>query len=243
VAIVSRSGQLAGAGGRRRHKGTAACCAKCADAGAELLGALGELAAAPGRRGRVLRSLGRAHQAGGVAKHVHRARRAAGGLGDIDTSSFVVTQGAIDAEAASFDDRVTSWQLDYATAAARLPPSFVQQVDGFIERWRKEKDAFYWFQTNRLAALLSFEAEFNRTRDQFLSYGQNTAIAPATVTAGGQTVRADQIPAGSDWFSQVRTIAIWGGVIVGGAAVLKISSDLGVFKGIGRLVGPKGSPA
>lgn len=217
---------------RKKHGGRN-CCAECAEGA----GKLGDLPLATLRHGRALAQLARAHQAGGVGKHLHRALRASGQLGDIDTSSFVVTQGTIDAEAAAFDDRLTAWQLDYAASAARLPPSFVQQVDGFIGRWRKERDAFYWFQTNRLAALLNFESEFNKLRDQFLSYGQTTAIAPATVTADGQTVRADQIPPGSDWFSQAKTIAIWGGVIVGGVAAIKISSDLGLFKKIGRLTG------
>ncbi len=88
---------------------------------------------------------------------------------------------------------------------------------------------------------MNFESEFNKLRDQFLSYGQTTAIAPATVTADGETVRADQIPPGSDWFSKAKTIAIWGGVIVAGGAAIKISSDLGLFKKIGRLTG--GEPA
>jgi len=220
--------------GKRKHRGGGNCCAECAEG-------LGELAQVGDRRSRALAQLGRAHQAGGVKRQLHRALRASGQLGDIDTSSFVVTQGTIDAEAAAFDDRLTAFQLDYAGAAARLPPSFVQQVDGFIGRWRKEKDAFYWFQTNRLAALLNFESEFNKLRDQFLSYGQTTAIAPATVTADGETVRADQIPPGSDWFGKAKSIAIWGGVIVGGVAAIKISSDLGLFKKIGRLTG--GEPA
>lgn len=203
-------------------------CDECAGAAAvgEFLEGLGELGALRGRKGHALKKLGRAHRSGAL-----------GALGDIDMSSFVVTQGTIDAEAAAFNDRVTAFQLDYAGAAARLPASFVQQVDGFIERWRKEKDAFYWFQTNRLAALVQYEAEFNKLRDQFLGYGQSTAIAPATVTVDGKTVRSDQIPPGASWSDKVVTAAKWTGVIVGGVALIKISSDLGVFRRLGRLGG------
>ena len=219
-------------GGRRLPP----CCADCAeDAGA----GLAELAATTGHRGaRALAHLGRAHRAGGIKRHIPRAHLAAG-LGDIDMSSFVVSQSAIDAESEAFDGRLNAWMLDYETAAARLPPSFVQQVDDFIGRWRKQKDSFYFFQTSRLTDLVNAEAEFNRLRDQFLSYGQTTAIAPATVTAGGKTVRSDQIPADADWFSRVRSIAIWGGVIVGGVAAIKISSDLGLFRRLGSALGPR----
>lgn len=210
-----------------------ACCDDCG---------LGDLAAAPGPRGQALRKLGRAHKAGGVRKHLGRARRAAaGGLGDIDMSSFVVSGATIDAESDAFDGRINAWLLDYAAAAARLPPSYVQQVDDFVTRWRKIRSEFYFFQTSRLHDIVNAEAEFNRFRDQYLSYGQTTAIAPATVTAGGETVRSDQIPDSASWFSQVKTVAIWGGVIVGGAAALKISSDLGLFKKLGHLIGPASS--
>lgn len=211
-----------------------ACCDDCGDAGE--LGAL-PLGFRPGHA-RALAKIGKAHRAGGLHRGLARARRAAGGgLGDIDMSSFVVSQATIDAESDAFDGRLNAFLLDYAAAAARLPPSFVQQVDDFVSRWRKIKDDFYFFQTNRLHDVINAEAEFNKFRDQFLGYGQTTAIAPATVTANGETHRSDQIPPDADWLSRVRTIAIWGGVAVAGIAAIKISSDLGVFRRLGHLAG------
>jgi hypothetical protein len=216
-----------------RQRGKRACCAECQGGAGAGLGFI------PGRMhpGRALAKIGQAHRAGGLHLNLHRARRAGGQLGDIDMSTFVVSQSTIDAESDAFDGRLNAFLLDYAAAAARLPPSFVQQVDDFVVRWRKIRADFYWFQTNRLHDVINAEAEFNKFRDQFLAYGQTTAIEPATVTANGETHRSDQIPADADWFSKVRTAAIWGGVIVGGAAAIKISSDLGVFRRLGRLAG------
>jgi hypothetical protein len=219
-----------------RQKGKR-CCADCLEGG----GASG-LGFIPGRMmhpGRALAKLGQAHRAGGLHKGLHRARRAGGQLGDVDMSSIVVSQATIDAESDAFDGRLNAWLLDYAGAAARLPPSFVQQVDDFVTRWRKIKDAFYFFQTSRLHDIINAEAEFNKFRDQFLGYGQGTAIGAATVTADGKTVRSDQIPPDADWLSKVRTVAIWGGVALAGAAAIKISSDLGLFKKIRSLAGPR----
>jgi hypothetical protein len=227
--VFDRGRQLAGGGtdcGCADVAGGDACC-----------GELGELAAAPGRRGHALRSLGRAHRAGGVHEQLGRRRRAAGNLGDLDASAFVIDRTDIDAEDNAFDGRLNAWLLDYATVAAALPPSFVQMADDFVARWRKFHADWYLVGKTRATSIIGFEAEFNRLRDQFLSYGHTTAIAPVTVTADGKTIRADELPAAqASWFDNVRTIAIWGGVIVGGAAALKISSDLGLFKKLGHLI-------
>jgi hypothetical protein len=206
-----------------RVKAAAApCCAGCAGGALAGLGALEE-----GQRGRALRQLGRAHQ----------ARALGGGLGDIDMSSFVVSQSGLDQETAAFDGRLNSWLLDYAAAAAALPPSFVAQVDDFVSRWRAQKDQFYWFQTTRLGDIVRSEGEFNRLRAQYQTYGQTTAIGPATVQADGKTVPADQIPSSADWLAKAEGALKWAGLLVGGVALLKITSDLGVWKKLGRLGG------
>jgi hypothetical protein len=198
------------------------CCAGCTDPGAAL-GAIG------GHRGRALRQLGRAHQAGALA--------GLGDIGDIDMSSFVVSESGLDQETVAFDGRLNAWLLDYAAAAATLPASFVAQVDAFVAAWRAQKDQFYWFQTSRLGDIVRSEGDFNRLRAQFLTYGQTTAVGPATVTADGQTVPTDQIPAGADWVSKLESSLKWAGLLVGGVALLKITSDLGVWKRLGRVAG------
>jgi len=210
----------------------AAPCDHCRE-GASILAGLEELAGHRGRGGQALRKLGRAHQAGALA--------GLGDIGDIDMSAFVVSQSSLDQESDAVDGRLNAWMLDYETAAARLPPAYVQQVDDFIARWRKIRATFYFFQTSRLTDIVNSEAEFNRLRDQFLTYGQTTAIAPATVTADGQTVRSDQIPPGSDWIQKAEGALKWAGLLVGGVALLKITSDLGVFRRLGAL-GSRGAP-
>lgn len=225
----------------KKRKKRKACCDDCAEQpGAAQLGFISPLRVIGPTR--ALTKLSQAHRAGGLRWGVARVlpKMHGGQLGDIDMSTFVVSQSTIDAESDAFDGRLNAWLLDYSAAAARLPPSFVQQVDDFVFRWRKIKDDFYFFQTNRLHDIVNAEAEFNRYRDQFLSYGQTTAIEPATVTANGKTVRSDQIPPETSWLSQVRTIAIWGGVAVAGVAAIKITSDLGLFKKVGHLI-PGGS--
>lgn len=225
--IVFRKGSPV-VGGLRRHKGGKCCdggappCSHCAEMVGGVLAGLEELAGRGDRGGRALRRLGNAHRGGQLAQ-----------LGDIDMSSFVVSQAAIDAESAAFDGRLNAWLEDYARAAASLPAAFVAQVDDFVFRWRKQKDGWYFFQTNRLSDLIAAQAEFNRLRDQFLGYGKSTAIAPATVTANGATVRADQIPAGSGWADKATTALKWGGVVVGGLVVLKVVHETGA---IARLV-------
>lgn len=217
------------AGGRPRQKAVGCCdggappCDHCAEVAGGLLAGLEDLAGRGGRGGRALRRLARAHRGGQLA-----------GLGDIDMSSFVVSQSSIDAESQAFDGRLNAWLGDFARVAARLPAAFVQQVDDFVFRWRKQKDAFYFFQTSRLSDLMATEAEFNRLRDQYLGYGQSTAVAPATVTANGATVRADQIPQGTSWGDQVTTALKWGGVVVGGLVVLKVVHDTGIVTRLAR---------
>jgi hypothetical protein len=217
-----------------RHRGKRACCADCQ--GGAGLGFI------PGRMhpGHALAKLGAAHRAGGLHKGLRRARQS-GGLGDIDMSTFVVSQSTIDAESDAFDGRLNAFLLDYSAAAARLPPSYVQKVDDFVFRWRKIKDDFYFFQTSRLHDVINAEAEFNKFRDQFLGYGQTTAIAPATVTADGKTVRSDEIPPGTDWSSGIVSALKWGGVIAGGLVVLKVAHDTDVIGRIRRAFKPKES--
>ncbi|MEO7827195.1 MAG: hypothetical protein ABIR60_08650 [Allosphingosinicella sp.] len=185
---------------------------------------LGDLVGNRGGRRRALHNIGRAHRSGAL-----------GGLGDIDMSSFVVSQATIDAEAAAFDGRLNAWLLDFAGAAAALPKSFVQQVDDFVGRWRAQKDAF-WFQTNRLTDLMNAESEFNRLKTQAAQLGAASSVGNATAIANGKRVDADKIPPGSSWFDRVETLVKVGGVIVGGVALIKVSSDLGVWKKLGRLV-------
>lgn len=190
---------------------------------------MGDLFGAGDGRRRAMMAMGRAHKAG--------KRRAAAGLGDIDVSSFVVSQATIDAESLAFDGRVNAWLGDFAAVAARLPKAFVQQVDDFIARWRKHKDEFYFFQTNRLNDLMGFEAEFNKLRARAEELGAASSITAATVTANGKTVDADKIPPGSSWLDGVTTAVKWAGVIAAGAAAVKVGSDLGLFKRIGRAIG------
>jgi len=223
--------QLASVAGGRPRRGPD-CCQECADAVGGVLAGLEELAGRGGAGGRALRKLGHAHRRGHLAE-----------LGDIDMSSFVVSAASIDAEAEAFDGRLNAWLLDFAGAAARLPPAFVQQVDDFVGRWRAKKDAFYFFQTSRLSDLMAAESEFNRIRDQFLGYGQTTAIAPATVTANGKTVRADQIPPGSSWGDQVTSAIKVGGAIAGGLLVLKVAHDTGIVRRIGAALRPRKAAA
>lgn len=222
--MYRRRGSAAGGAGDCCDDGGAPC-ADCAGGRqlAPVLAGLEELAGHRGRRGRALRRLGQAHRGGQLA-----------GLGDIDMSSFVISQGAIDAESAAFDGRLNAWLFDYASAAASLPPAFVQLVDDFVARWRKQKDAFYFFQTSRLSDLVKAEAEYNRLRDQFLSYGKATAVPAATVTANGATVRADQIPPESNFTDKAATALKWGAVLVGGLVALKVANEVGV---VTRLMG------
>ena len=226
-----------------RRRRAAACCDECADgskisrssaspAAAELLAHadLGDLFTDGAPRRRALVAMGRAHKRGKLGA-------SAGGLGDIDVSSFVVSQATIDAESKAFDGRVNAWLGDFAAQAARQPAAFVAQVDDFVFRWRAAKDAFYWFQTNRLTDLMTFEAEFNKLRNQAAQQGAPSSVGAATVTANGKTVDADKIPPGSSWVDGVTSAVKWAGVIAAGVAAVKVGSDLGVFKRIGRTIG------
>lgn len=160
-----------------------------------------------------------------------------GGLGSLEPGAWSYEPAALDAEAASFDARLNAWMNDYARAAGRLPPALVQQVDAFIVRWRDLKDSFYFFTGARGTAILAAEAEWNRLRDQVAGYGATSSIAPSTVTVDGREVRADQIPPGSSTLGRIESLAKWGAVIVGGAAVVKVATDLGAFKKLGGLIG------
>jgi hypothetical protein len=84
------------------------------------------------------------------------------------------------------------------------------------------------------------QAEWNRLRDQVSSFGASTSILPSMVTVDGRQVRADQIPPETSTFDRIESLAKWGAVIVGGAAALKVASDLGAFTKIAGLVRQRG---
>jgi hypothetical protein len=181
----------------------------------------------------VFRGLARAHRSGALA-----ALAGGGGLGSLEPGSWSYEPASLDAEAEAFDGRLNAWMNDYAAVANRLPAALVQQIDDYIQRWRKLKDSSYFFTGARGAAILQLEAEWNRFRDQVASYtGSSSAITPATVTVDGQEVRADQVPAGSSTIDKVERIAKWGAIIIGGAAAIKVASDLGVFAKARKLAG------
>ncbi len=186
------------------------------------------------RRRQVLAALARAHRSGALGD----LASGGGGLGSLEPGGWSYEPAALDAEAESFDQRLSAWQLDYARAANRLPASLVQQVDGFIERWRDLHNSSYFFTGARGAAILAMEAEFNRLRDQVAGYAPTTtAIAPSMVTVGGREVRADEIPPQASTFDRIENLAKWGAIIVAGGAAIKVASDLGAFKKLGGLVG------
>lgn len=183
------------------------------------------------------RGLARAHRSGALAA-LAALPDSGGGLGSLEPGAWSYEPAILDAEAADFDGRLNAWMNDYAAAAGRLPASLVQQIDDFIGRWRTLKDSSYFFTGARGAAILQFEAEWNRFRDQVASYaGKSSAITPATVTVDGQEVRADQVPSGSSTIDRVERIAKYAAIAIGGAAALKVAADLGVFAKARKLVG------
>jgi len=179
------------------------------------------------------RSLARAHRSGALAA-------LAGGdaqLGDLQPGKLSYEPAVLDAEAQAFDGRVNAWMEDYQAQAGHLPQSLIDQIDGFIVRWRDFKDSFYFFTGARGAALLQYEAEFNRYHDQVAGYsGSSSAVAPATVTVDGKPVRADQVPDDVDTISRIENIAKWAGLLLAGGVVVKVASDAGAFKALGQLV-------
>ncbi len=180
----------------------------------------------------VFRGLARAHRSGALA-----ALADGGGLGGLEPGAWFPSRADTDAETEAFDARLNAWLLDYASAANRLPTALVQQVDSFVVRWRDLRATYYFLPKIRADEVLDAEAEWNRLRDQVTSYGATSAITPATVTVDGREVRADQIPAGSSTIDKVERIAKWGAIIVGGAAAIKVASDLGVFSKVRKLAG------
>jgi hypothetical protein len=184
------------------------------------------------RHMQALRGLASAHASGALGE---LAGGGGDGLGSLEPGAWSYEPALLDAEAEDFDGRLNAWMDDYART--QVPESLRQQVDAFILRWRELKDESYFFTAKRGQSILSAEAEFNRFRDQVAAYGGTSAIAPSMVRVDGKDVRADQIPAGSSTLDRVEAIAKWGAVIVGGAALLKVASDLGAFKKLGGLVG------
>jgi hypothetical protein len=181
------------------------------------------------RRNRFAALIGRAHQAGALSQ-------IAAQLGDLQPGKLSYEPSVLDAEAQSFDGRLNAWMEDYQAAANVLPQSLIDQIDAFIQRWRDFKDSFYFFTGARGAAILQYEADFNRFHDQVASYtGKASAVAPSTVTVDGKPVRADQVPDGVDTISRIETIAKWGALLLAGGVAVKIASDVGAFKALGQL--------
>lgn len=183
------------------------------------------------RRLRVLRQLARAQRSGALASV------AGGGLGALEAGAWFPSRDEIDAETESFDGRLNAWMFDYQSEIGGVPKALIQQVDAFIVRWRDFKNSMYFIAKTRADSLLAFQAEWNRLRDQVAGYGATSSIAPSMVMADGREVRADQVPPSASTFDRIESLAKWGAVIVGGAAALKVASDLGAFKRIGGLIG------
>lgn len=182
------------------------------------------------RRATALRQLTAAHAAGALA--------GLGGLGDLTPGAwFALDRSSIDAETQSFDGRLNAWMTDYQAATATIPAPVIQQIDDFIGRWRALKDSWYFVGKTRADAIIAMEAEWNRFRDQVAGYaGKESAVAAATVTVDGKTVRADEIPPGTDTLSRVESMAKWAALLVGGVVAYKVASDLGVVAKIGGLL-------
>lgn len=160
-----------------------------------------------------------------------------GGMGDtIDTSASYLTAGQIMRAADTFDVSLNAWFFDFSKAAAKLPKALVEQVDGFVKRWRDVKDSFYIFETTRIKDIVNAMAEWNGIRDTVAGYGVKSVVGPATVSVNGQQVAADKIPYTPDFFTQVASYAKWAGLAVGGLLLVKVAGDLGVTKQISGLV-------
>jgi hypothetical protein len=190
------------------------------------------------RRRQALKQLGRAHFTGALA------RVAAGGggdqLGGLNPNDWVPPPGEVDDEEAAFDGRLNAWLVDYQAAYAKLPKPLTQQIDDFVARWRARST--FWIISKRKAEMvIGFEAEFNRFVDQVTAAGHPSSVAPATVSVDGVEYRADQIPPPPPGtFDRIESIVKWGGIVVGGVALYKVASELGLVARLGRLVGGGG---
>jgi hypothetical protein len=187
------------------------------------------------RRARALAQLRRAHATGALAA-------LAGGdvvpqLGALDPNAWIPSPKEVDAEEEEFDGRLNAWLLDYHAAAITLPAALVSQIDDFVERWRA-RSTFWILSARKAEMIIGFEGEWNRFVDQVAAYGHTTSVQPATVLVDGVEHRADQIPPPPPGtFDRIESIVKWAGIVVGGVALYKVASELGVVSRIGRLVG------
>jgi hypothetical protein len=216
--------QVSGTGGARKRKRG---CGPCAKAGGSCAGC--PRAGSDGLEDAALRKLARLHRSGELA-----------GLADIDMGAFVVGPSTIDQEAQNFDGRLNAWLLDVGSMP--LPKAFLQQIDAFVARWRAIKDGWYWFGSSKLADVLHAEGDWNKLRDQANAFAAKagappTSIAPSTVTVDGKAVRADQVPNDASFFGAAAKYAKWGAVALGVGLAVKVGSDMGVFRKLGRLAG------
>lgn len=167
-------------------------------------------------------------------------RRRRRGMGDIDVSSTVVVPGTVDAEIESFDGRLNAWLVDFSTQTPYVGQAFIDQVDAFVETWRKFPDEWFFWGTNRLAKLLSLEAQFNALRAQADAMaaargGTKTNVGAATVTSRGQTYEAGKQPPDEDAITRITTLLKWGAGLAAVGLAVKVSADLGVWKKLGSL--------
>lgn len=161
-------------------------------------------------------------------------------MGDIDVSSTVVGPGTVDAEIASFDGRLNAWLIDFADQTPYVGKAFIDQVDRFVEAWRKFPDEWFFFGTNKLSKLLSLEAQFNQLRDQANALaaangGSKSNVGAATVTSRGQTYEAGKQPPDEDAISRLTTLLKWGAGLAALGLAVKVSADLGLFKKLSSL--------
>jgi hypothetical protein len=191
------------------------------------------------RKQKALKHLGRAHRKGALAA-VAAGDVQLGDLGEVEAGDLWPNPTEVDAEEAAFDGRLNAWQVDYQAAYAALPKALTQQIDSFLARWQS-RPTFWVFSATHLKLIIDAEAEFNRYRDQVAAMGHPSSVQAATVSVDGTQVRADQIPPGSSTLDRIETIVKWGGIIVGGVALYKIASTLGLVGQLSRLVGGGGS--
>jgi hypothetical protein len=185
------------------------------------------------RRVRALAQLTRAHASGALAGLAGDDEQ----LGSLTPGDWWPNPKDVQAEEDAFDERLNAWMVDYQAVAAQLPAPVIQQIDGFIARWRDLRASFNVFSATRANAILKLEAEFNGYHDQVAQLsGRASSIAPAMASVDGKEVRADQIPPGSSTLDRVESIAKWGAILVGGIAAWKVASDLGIVAKVGGLL-------
>jgi hypothetical protein len=199
-------------------------------------------------RSEALRGLARAHRSGALGLFASGRGGRGGQLGDLEAGALVYSSAEVNAERSQFDGRLNAWLTEYAAAAGKLPRALVQQVDDFVQRWRdlnsSTYDAWFRFEKTRAEETIAMEAEWNHLRAQVAQAGSaagagavGLTIQPSTVTVDGQEVEADKVPPGTSTIDKVEQIAKWGAIIIGGAAAIKVATDLGVFAKVRKLAG------